>query len=453
MNDEIMKNEIDLDEQIKELQIQLSNEKKQSQKYKQIIDKFTPILLYIKDNVNLDLLLSEIKDENTSTKHENIIIKKKPLYKPFKTVDFVIEDDDEIIKNNIDTDTESILQQPNISNDIINLNEAKIIFEDIINKITLREKTYNELLKSLKETRMKIISKIHIDEYINILKEHTKRLKNIFLEKQLSEKNIIRNVKNSLSSIDMRLLSYSSYTNTVLLMDDLCKFRDGLKVSTISTPNLIPFVHEDLYKSFFNYGLCVCSVKECIKRNIINSFGKNNVVYIPLPKSKETDSFSFYYLKKIEKNKKFWNMDCRLEELSNRFVDNIKPFLIDLFRRIYSDCFSDNDYRVDFLDSDKYNHKIHLDLKQLIQNILVLSNPKKFNKFILRPIIKEDSVYIPKSEDVQNHTADDSMNRRRFENNKEDIDPIETVLELFDNISTQEAVDLYRLENVDNLYK
>jgi len=452
MNDEIVKKEIELHEQVKELQMQLSNEKKLSQKYKQIIDKFTPILLYMKENLNLDSLLSEIKDENIIPKPENIIIKKKPLYKPFKTVDFVIEDDDEIIKNNV-SDTESIVHQPTIFNDIININEAKIIFEDIINKISIREKTYNELLKSLKETRMKIISKIHIDEYINILKEHTKRLKDIFLEKQLSEKNIIRNIKISLSSIDMRLLSYSSYTNTVLLMDDLCKFRDGLKVSTISTPNLIPFVHEDLYKSFFNYGLCVCSVKECIKRNIINSFGKNNVVYIPLPKSKETDSFSFYYLKKIEKNKKFWNMDCRLEELSNRFVDNIKPFLIDLFRRIYSDCFSDNDYRVDFLDSDKYNHKIHLDLKQLIQNILVLSNPKKFNKFILRPIIKVEAVYIPKLEDVQNHTADDSMNRRRFENEKEDIDPIETVLELFDNISTQEAVDLYRLENVDNLYK
>jgi hypothetical protein len=39
MNDEFLKNEIDLHEQIKELQFQLNNEKKLSQKYKQIIEK------------------------------------------------------------------------------------------------------------------------------------------------------------------------------------------------------------------------------------------------------------------------------------------------------------------------------------------------------------------------------------------------------------------------------
>ena len=389
---------------------------------------------------NLDLLLPEMKEIDINEKEDkDNKIKKKPLYKPFKPIDFIIEDDDENVALN---------ELPSVGD----INEAKIIFKNIFNKISL-EKTYNDSLKVLKETRMKIISKIPIDEYVNILKDHNTKLKSIFSDKQLSDKNIVRNIKLSLSSIDMRLLHYPSYTSVVLVTDDLCKFRNGLKLSNISSQILTPFVHEDLFKSFFNYGLCVSSIKESIKRNLINVYGKNNVVYIPLPKSKDDDPFSFYYLKKIDKNKKFWHMDCRLEELGNRFVDNIKPFLIDMFRRIYFDCFNDNDFRVDFLDHDKYNHKINLDLKQLLQNILILSNTKKFNTFILRPIIKEDAVYIPKPEDVQNHTADDCTNRRRFENKKEDIDPIETVIELFDNFSTKEAEDLYKLENVDDLYK
>ena len=137
-------------------------------------------------------------------------------------------------------------------------------------------------------------------------------------------------------------------------------------------------------------------------------------------------------------------MDCRLEDLSNKFIDNIRPYLIELFRKLYFDAFSDYDYRNNFLYKVP---DIELDLKQLMQNICILSNPKKFNKY-LRNIIKDNATYNATNNDIKNFSSDDSSQKRRFENEKELIDPVETVKLLFDNISTEDAVDFYRSINI-----
>ena len=136
-------------------------------------------------------------------------------------------------------------------------------------------------------------------------------------------------------------------------------------------------------------------------------------------------------------------MDCRLEDLSNKFIDNIRPYLIDMFRKIYFDVFCDNDYRENFLSKMA---KVELDVKQIIQNICLLCNPKKFNKFLIN-IVKTNATYKVTPNDIKNLSADDSSQRRRFENEKEKIDPVETMKLLFDNISSEEAVDYYRSVN------
>ena len=84
---------------------------------------------------------------------------------------------------------------------------------------------------------------------------------------------------------------------------------------------------------------------------------------------------------------------------------------------------------------------------QYIQNICLLCNPKKFNKF-LRNIIKDKATYKVTTNDIKNLSADDSSQRRRYENDRENIDPVESMKLLFDNISSEDAVDYYRSVNV-----
>ena len=146
----------------------------------------------------------------------------------------------------------------------------------------------------------------------------------------------------------------------------------------------------------------------------------------------------------IENKKRYWNMDCRLEDFSNKFIDNIRPYLIDMFRKMYFDVFCDNDYRDNFLQKVS---KIELDLKQIIQNICLLCNPKKFNKF-MRKIVKDKATYKVTVNDIKNFSTDDSSQRRRFENEKETIDPVEIMKLMFDNMSSEEAVDYYRSVNI-----
>ena len=62
-------------------------------------------------------------------------------------------------------------------------------------------------------------------------------------------------------------------------------------------------------------------------------------------------------------------MDCRLQDLSNKFIDNIRPFLIDMFRSFYFRIYSDYDYRKNFYTLVP---KVELDFAQMMQNICLL---------------------------------------------------------------------------------
>jgi hypothetical protein len=139
-------------------------------------------------------------------------------------------------------------------------------------------------------------------------------------------------------------------------------------------------------------------------------------------------------------------MDCRLEKLSNTFVDNVRPYLIELFRKLYYDTFKDNDYRLDY---STINSVTETDLEMLIKNIFLLCDPKKFCNFF-RNIIKEKATYEPTENDKINLRGDDTLQRERFKNDKGEIDAIDCVRLLFDTITTEEAVDLYRKKGMVN---
>jgi len=432
MSDEIK--DMTLEDTIKTLEDTIKLEKFKSSLYRKIIEANTNII--IPDN-NGDI----VEQFNELQKLFKMAIIKKPIqenkssYKIFKNMELADEP-------SIDEQNSKIFDKYIYENDDgFTVAEANKIFEQSFRDIE-KSKVFTKILENIKNTRTKLVS-ITIDEYANMIKEHMDKLNKIFLEKGLSEKTIMKNITTSLSPLDLRIVSYPPYINTKLAMDDIARYKKHIIYSLNFSKKYVPFNYDDTFKSFYNYGTVICTLGECIERNLFNIYGYNNLVYIQIPKSTDADPFSFYHLKKIENKKRYWNMDCRLEDLSNKFIDNIRPYLIDVFRKIYFDIFCDNDYRPNFLAK---TDQADTDIKQITQSICLLCNPKKFNKF-LRNIVKTNATYKVTSNDIKNLSADDSSQRRRFENEKEKIDPVETMKILFDNISSEEAVDYYRSVN------
>lgn len=429
-----------------ELEIELRLEKLKSSIYRDIIENNTSIILPKKDHITniftefneIRNLLSLLKDEVKADEDE----KKKDIYRTFKNCTDLLVDEPTIDEqNNKIVEIDKNLQ--NMKKSFVDLSEAKDIFEDCFKSIK-KDKTYSKTMSLLRKTRMDIIGLLNFDEYMSLLKEHYRKLENIFKEKEISEKLSLKNIYQGFSTIDARLLSFPPYILTPIEIDDITKFKTCLQFSNKFPKNHIPFINDDLFKLFLNHSTIIATIGECLERNLFNIYGFFNIVYIQVQKSTDADPFSFFVLKKIDKPKRYWHMDCRLEDLSNKFIDNVRPFLIDMFRRFYFGIYSDYDYRKDFYTRVP---KVELDFAQMIQNICLLSNPKKFNKY-LRNIVKQKATINATHNDIKNFSTDDTSQRRRFENEKEDIDPVEIMKLLFDNISSEEAVDFYRSKNI-----
>lgn len=320
-----------------------------------------------------------------------------------------------------------------------NLEELLAKIKTTLNSLKT-SKSHVKTLNELKNLRKQVFPLMTINDFQNLLNEHIKTAEIFFKEKDYSGKKLLSIVTKSLTSLEARILSYGDYTNTYLDMDEL---EDLVKcVDNTFPPNkeFIPFEFSSFCNRFYNYTIVILPIKETLIRNLKNH-GFANVVYIPIKKSTIEDPFSYYILQSIKKDKRCWKMDCRLDELTESFINNLLPYMIVLFRKFYRDVFKDNDYR------ENYKTKTQItecDCEQLLQNIIILSKRKEFCN-LLRTIIREKSFYRATDDDRVNLSTDDSMQRKKFQT-KDDTDSVEVIKQLFDGITNEQAVDFYRVK-------
>ena len=287
-----------------------------------------------KIDILLDIKIDKIDVENSPKS-------KKTYYKTLKNCLELLDEPDEEYKNKKLKEIDEF--NKNISS--FNLEESKKIFTDCFEYIK-QNRFFTKSLDSIKNTRLYIISYISHSDYLNILKDHIITLESIFKEKEYSEKKITSIISKSLSSLEMRLLFYPNYINTEIEMDEIGKLKNSLSFSYISYYE--PFNCKIFFDNFLNYGSVIFTLKENIERYLFNPYNFNNIIYIPLKQSNDADPYSFYILENINKDKRYWKIDCRLEEFSNAFIMNVRYYLIQLFRKIYYDVFHDNIFRVDY---------------------------------------------------------------------------------------------------------
>ena len=272
-----------------------------------------------------------------------------------------------------------------------------------------------------------------------MLNNHIKIIKNFIVKKRVNEYKINSLLSLSLTALDKKLLTFGNYTSLQLDIDDIQKLQNCLKNNLYPT-QYVPFKKEEAINRFLNYATGLFTIKQIIELQLFNSGNKyNNVIYLPLKKSTNDDPYSFYFLESIgENNLNVWKMDCRLEEFSNYLLNNIRTYLVDLFRKIYKNAFNDNDYRPNFK-----NKLIINECEQIIHNLILLSQPMKFN-LILRNIVKSKSCYGKiKSNDQFKLTCDDIMQKQRFKEDKDDPDEITYCVKmLFDTIGEEQVENL-----------
>ena len=311
-------------------------------------------------------------------------------------------------------------------------------FEQILSGLK-QSRVYTKGLEELKQARYRLFGTLSVSEYKEVVSSHVRVIETVLREKKYADRKIATVVSKGLSPIESRITGYGNYTDAHLDVDTIEHFSGILDRHAFPEKCYTPFNHVDVAKGFYNYGLTLFPMKQNLGRYLFNRYGFNNVVYLPLHKNTDDDPYSFYILDGLNKEKRYWKQDCRLENLSTALTNGLKPYMISVFRKIYRDVFGDNDFRQNYSTVSQITE---YDCEQLLQSIILLSQPKEFS-LVLRNLVKRNGMIKPTENDKFNLTGDDALQRRRFQE-KEDVDLADAIKLLFDGISSEDAVDFVR---------
>ena len=324
------------------------------------------------------------------------------------------------------------------SDEFGDLEETKKVFQETFDTLK-QSRIYTKILNDLAKKRMNIFGRMSLSNYQNLLSDQIRTIEDIFCEKNYTDKKSINIISKGLSALESRLIYYGNYTQTHLEIDEIQKLDIVLDLEKQFPKEYVPYDSIKLFNCFYNYGLVLFPFKKNLERYIFNRYDLFNIIYLPLPKNTQDDPYSFYILDRVSKEKRYWKMDCRLEDVSASLIANVLPYMISMFKKLYRDVFGDNDFRSDFKNKCQLTE---CDCEQLLQNIILLGQPKEFCN-VLRSIVKKKAHYTPTENDKFNLYGDDALQRKRF-HDKEDVDLVDIIKQLFDDISSAQSVDFYR---------
>lgn len=313
------------------------------------------------------------------------------------------------------------------------------LFEKMFLEISTGRK-YTPIMNNIRKLRCSLIGSMPLDDYIELLNSHVRRLEELLVGKDHDIKKIAPIVIKGLSPLESRMLQYGNYTIYHLEVDELDKFEVAIGLGNPSPQDYVVFDADKFYRKFLNYGSVLVPIMDVFKKYIVNRYGFHNVVYVTNPKSSADDPYSFYIIREINKKKREWDMDCRLEKLTCGFMENVLPYMTSLFRKMYKDVFGDNEYRKNYVNESQV---LKCDCEQLIMNIIDISVPR-ITCWKIREIIYKNCTYTETVKDKFYRIGDDAGQRKRLSNYKEDPDVVDTLKLLFDEMTCEQAVELYQ---------
>lgn len=374
--------------------------------------------------------------KNVEIIEEEIIVfpRKKEVFRTIDCVDLT----EEIDKGEIQIKVENVDEEVK---DIVKSNFEPVNIKQChaeINKTfkTLKtERFYTKHLVYIKEIRYKMLGWLNIKEYSDLIIKHIRRVSVIFKSKTYDQKKIDKIISESLSPLEMRLTHYGKYYETDIDTEDIEILKVSLETCTVFPKEYKRYKHG--FKRFHNYNLVLFTFKKCVECYLFNRYGFHNLVYINIPNSSDADPYSYYYLDKIDGEKRCWKMDCRLEEITSDMCTQLLPYCVDLYRKLYRDMFRDSNYRSDC--EDVYSLAGN-ELEQLAENIIILHNQDKCRN-ILRDIVKERAQLAPTDNDKINIRTDDTNQKNRFIEYRDEYNYQDVPKLLFPNINKDDLQD------------
>ena len=147
---------------------------------------------------------------------------------------------------------------------------------------------------------------------------------------------------------------------------------------------------------FYNYELCMFSIYDLLRIKLRKCYN-----YVLLIDKGANDSWSYYYLNKVENGKKYWKLDSRLDRLSIT-LELVCNYCSTLFKGVYKQLYGNNNKR-NFADD---SYLLSEDLKTLYENIEILASRKNCST-LLRNNMKSVLNYELKSTDIIDRHEDD----------------------------------------------
>ena len=283
--------------------------------------------------------------------------------------------------------------------------------------------TENQLVTERRRKRTKLLSQLSLEEYVTLLKSEETQFQQLLITKSCPPVRTKTLNKIFFSPLEQRLLFRKEFSRSDLDMNDVCMFEQAIRVAKPSTLTAFDF---SIVNSIKNYSLCLFPLSDLLKKIITHG----NIVFFRL---NESAMFSFYTLDEVRVEKTFWSLDTRLQDFSQKIGDTLRPFMIELYRKVYFDFFGDYTFRLDVFKEK--NNICEKDLKQLWKNLVLIAKRKAFC-IQIQSIILEFCTRVPIDRDHLNFKVDDEMLRKEF-NETEDTSPFvfEHVKELFNDFS------------------
>jgi hypothetical protein len=343
------------------------------------------------------------------------------------------EEDEEIVK------AEYVYEEPY-------LKDIELKLEPLLENFrTIR--TYRTVLRNLCNNRIKVLGDVYVKSYTDLLMKHIQCILAICEEKKYPKKKTAECFELSLTGMDFRLLAYQSprrdgeiqeyivskVSTKPLEVEDLVYLKTGLEKTQYRGTNL-----QKIIKNFFNYGTAVITMKELFQMYINSS---SRIIYLAdtgdIEEEVNKDPFRFYCLSRETNKKRYWEMDCRLDDFLRSFIKNVGLYLVDLFRRIYSDIFNDNTYRANFVTTSIMTN----DCEQLLKNLCILCRYSAIS-YMMRDYVKKNFSYEEMGRDVFVLRSDDVLMKEDLKERSAEVD-YGLIMMLFDNLELEGASNIF----------
>ena len=326
---------------------------------------------------------------------------------------------------------------------------------DVLKKTPINSKTIKhfELLKYKRESGSEYMN---VDEYVELLKYVSFHIQYIIStnKNRLIDEEIINILECSLSELDLILLDYPTNITNICSVDtsSMCINDKNIDIainlfsnSLIYTQKYKKYKIDDIIET--KYLKLPIPIDVIISKSLLNIYGFNTICYLESfyinsgKKSNTKDEYTFYKLKEIIDDVRYWELDCRLEKFIDQLYTSINYFYMTYFKTLYLLFYGNNIYRKEPFESNTY-------FKLYIENIYYISS-EKFKNYILS-FVKENMSIIPTEKDKFNLFSDYRMS---YLDQESETTPESTVLavkfknsmdQLFDDISTDEILEVIK---------